>query len=67
MEKIVKGLVFEVVVFLIDSGEDDWSVRFNSTGISSGILNFGEVGSKFGRANMGHDVREMMEDQNFLG
>jgi hypothetical protein len=66
VEKIVKGAGWKSSVFLVNLGEDDWTVRFKSTWVSD-ILNFGKGGSKFGRANMGHNVGVMLEDQNFLG
>jgi len=67
VEKIVEGAGWEGSVFLVNLGEDDWSVRFKSTGISGAVLNLGEGGSEFRGADVGHNVRVMLEDQNFLG
>lgn len=67
VEKIVEGAGSETGVFLVNLGEDDWSVSFKSTGISTAVLNLGEGGSEFGRADVGHNVRVVLKDQNFLG
>ena len=63
----MEGAGSETGVFLINLGEDDWSVSFKSTGISTAVLNLGEGGSEFGRADVGHNVRVVLKDQNFLG
>lgn len=67
MEKIVKGAGGETGVFLVNLGENNWLVRFKSTGISTAVLNLGESGSEFGGADVGHNVRVVLKDQNFLG
>lgn len=67
VEKIVEGAGWKGSVFLVNLSEDDWTVRSEGRGISSGILDFTEGGSEFGRADVGHDVRVMLEDQNLLG
>jgi hypothetical protein len=67
VEKIVEGAGSKTGVFLVNLGEDDWLVRFESTGISGAVLNLGEGGSEFGRADMSHNVRVVLKDQNFLG
>ena len=67
VEKIVEGAGWKGSVFLINLGQDDWTVRFKGRGISDRILDFAEGGSEFRRADMGHDVGVMLEDQNFLG
>ena len=71
VEEIVERGGWEVLMFLLDVGEDDWGhADFALEGGLLGVLLIrdflAESGGKLGRADESHDVRVVLEDQNFL-
>jgi hypothetical protein len=71
VEEIVERGGWEVLMFLLDVGEDDWGhADFALEGGLLGVLLIrdflAESGGKLGRADESHDVRVVLEDEHLL-